>query len=103
MPLTDERADIDFQILREDESKKIARGRERRGKGKEGGRERPSGGRRSLLTRFAKSKNWSVPRGGMGRPMDTEKHVYHEWQQQKTSRSSRSGFLPELKCSSGVS
>lgn len=42
MPLTDERADIDFQILRENESKKIARGRERRGKGKEGGRERPS-------------------------------------------------------------
>lgn len=39
MPLTDGRADIDFQILRQDESKRKARGR---GKGKEGGPERPS-------------------------------------------------------------
>lgn len=44
MPLTDERADIDFQILREDESKKIAHGRERRGRG-QGRRTRASFGR----------------------------------------------------------
>lgn len=90
MPLTDGRADIDFQILRQNESKREARGR---GKGKEGGRERPSavvavcrpGSQRIKIDRL----HWD---GADGYRKACVSRVTRD---RKTSTSSRSGFLPE--------
>lgn len=97
MPLTDGRADIDFQILRQNESKREARGR---GKGKEGGRERPSavaavcrpGSQRIKIDRLH----------GTG-PMDTEKRVYHGWQVTKKRAGPPDPVFFRSACSSGVS